>query len=202
MSNARQIGEIEERVLSLSDILRSSVKEGDHSERARREVLCRFARPKSLISLLLTQGICRRLTGILTKLEPLSEQNGLLKFLRNEDHAGLLNGFIQDITQAVMDYQVCLETHSWALLTPAQTSLQQTTYENTKDILEVARDTHKISGNAEKATKDIAENTADIVRKAREIIVSVVRGTPAIKALMFLTGSHGPRNLGQTRPRA
>ena len=45
---------------------------------------------------------------ILEKLEPLSEQNGLLKFLRNEDHAGLLNGFVQDITQAVMDYQVCV----------------------------------------------------------------------------------------------
>ena len=106
MSNARQIGEIEERVLSLSDILRSPVKEGDHSERARRELLCRFVRSQSLSSLPLTQGVCRRLTDILGKLEPLSEQNGLLKFLRNEDHAGLLNVFVQDITQAVMDYQV------------------------------------------------------------------------------------------------
>lgn len=44
---------------------------------------------------------------IVVKLEPLSEQNGLLKFLRNEDHAGLLNGFVQDITYAVTDYQVC-----------------------------------------------------------------------------------------------
>ena len=44
---------------------------------------------------------------ILEKLEPLSEQGGLLRFLRNEDHAGLLNGFVQDITRALMDYQVC-----------------------------------------------------------------------------------------------
>ena len=107
MSNARQIGEIEERVLSLSDILRSPLREGDHSERARRKLLCRFVRSLSLSSLPLTQDVCRRLMDILGKLEPLSEQNGLLKFLRNEDHAGLLNGFVQDIVQAVMDYQVC-----------------------------------------------------------------------------------------------
>ena len=44
---------------------------------------------------------------VVVKLEPLSEQNGLLKFLRNEDHAGLLNGFVQDIAHAVTDYQVC-----------------------------------------------------------------------------------------------
>jgi len=43
---------------------------------------------------------------VLEKLEPLSEQKGLLKFLRNEDHAGLLSGFVQDIVQAVTDYQV------------------------------------------------------------------------------------------------
>jgi len=44
---------------------------------------------------------------VVVKLEPLSEQNGLVKFLRNEEHAGLLNGFIQDIAHAVTDYQVC-----------------------------------------------------------------------------------------------
>jgi len=44
---------------------------------------------------------------IVVKLEPLSEQNGLLKFLRNEDHTALLNGFVQDMAYAVTDYQVC-----------------------------------------------------------------------------------------------
>jgi len=43
---------------------------------------------------------------VVVKLEPLSEQNGLLKFLRNENHAGLLNGFVQDVAHAVTDYQV------------------------------------------------------------------------------------------------
>lgn len=45
--------------------------------------------------------------GVLDKLELLSKQNGLLKFLRNEDNAGLLNGFTQDITRAITHYQVC-----------------------------------------------------------------------------------------------
>jgi len=44
---------------------------------------------------------------VLEKLEPLSEQNGLLKFLRNENYTGLLDGFVQDIFHCVMDYQVC-----------------------------------------------------------------------------------------------
>ena len=50
--------------------------------------------------------------NVIVKLEPLSEQNGLLRFLRNEDHAGLLNGFVQDIANAVTDYQVCGEKNA------------------------------------------------------------------------------------------
>jgi len=61
-------------------------------------------------------------------------------------------------------------------------------YENTKAILEVSRDT-------DKATKNIAENTADIA-------VSVVRWTPVVKALTLLKENCGHRNLGQTRSRA
>ena len=50
--------------------------------------------------------------NVLERLEPLSEQNGLLRFLRNEDHAGLLNGFVQDMALAVADYQVCDRKHT------------------------------------------------------------------------------------------
>jgi len=109
MGNARQVEEIEERVSSLSDILRSPLKEDDHLERARRELLCRSVRPSPGVrrSIPLTQYTRRRLMDVLEKLEPLSEQNGMLKFLRNEDRAGLLNGFVQDMFCAVMDYQVC-----------------------------------------------------------------------------------------------
>ena len=108
VSNARQVEEIEERVLSLSDILCSPPREGDHSENTRRELLCRFVRLQvpTPTAIPLTLDIRRRLMGVILKLEPLSEQSGLSKFLRNEDYAGLLNGFVQDIAYAVTDYQV------------------------------------------------------------------------------------------------
>jgi hypothetical protein len=109
VSNARQVKEIEERVLALSGILRFPPREGDHSENGRRELLLRFAClwVPIFIAILLTLDICRRLIDVIVKLEPLSEQSGLLKFLRNEDYSGLLNGFVQDMGHAVTDYQVC-----------------------------------------------------------------------------------------------
>ena len=108
MSNARQVEEIEERISSLSDILRSPLRGDDHSESARRELLRRFVylRVPEFTRIPLTQDTRRRLMDVVVKLEPLSEQNGLLKFLRNENHAGLLNGFVQDVAHAVTDYQV------------------------------------------------------------------------------------------------
>ena len=51
-------------------------------------------------------SVRRRLAGIVAKLEPLSEQNEIMKFLKNVDHAMLLNGFVQDLAYAVTDYQV------------------------------------------------------------------------------------------------
>ena len=59
----------------------------------------------------LTLDVRRRLMDVLEKLELLSKQNDLLKFLRNDDHAGLLDGLVQDISCAVTDYQVCGRTH-------------------------------------------------------------------------------------------
>ena len=74
MSNAGQVKEIEERVFSLSDILRSPLRGGDNSERARRELLRRLACSQSRSSLPLTQDIRRRLMDVLEKLEPLSNK--------------------------------------------------------------------------------------------------------------------------------
>lgn len=48
----------------------------------------------------------RKLARIVAKLKPLSKQHGILKFLKNADHANTLNGFIQDLSYAVIDYQV------------------------------------------------------------------------------------------------
>ena len=48
----------------------------------------------------------RKLERVLTKLEPLSDQHVFLKFLRNVDNAKALTGFVQDLANAVTDYQV------------------------------------------------------------------------------------------------
>ena len=43
---------------------------------------------------------------VIAKLEPLSEQHALLKFLCNVDNAKTLNGFVQELADAITDYQV------------------------------------------------------------------------------------------------
>ena len=41
------------------------------------------------------------------RLEPLSDQNALLGFLRNVDNAKTLTEFVQELANAIIDYQVC-----------------------------------------------------------------------------------------------
>ena len=53
-----------------------------------------------------TYPTLRELDGVITKLEPLSEQHALVKFLRNIDNAKILSGFIQELSNAVEHYQV------------------------------------------------------------------------------------------------
>jgi len=48
----------------------------------------------------------RKLEGVIMKLEPISEQNALLGFLRNVDNAKALTGFVQELADAITDYQV------------------------------------------------------------------------------------------------
>ena len=48
----------------------------------------------------------RKLDGVIVKLEPLSEEHVLLGFLRNVDNAKSLTGFIQELSDAITDYQV------------------------------------------------------------------------------------------------
>ena len=48
----------------------------------------------------------RKLEAVIAKLEPLSDQNALVGFLRNVDNAKTLTGFVQELANAVTDYQV------------------------------------------------------------------------------------------------
>ena len=43
---------------------------------------------------------------VLMKLEPLSDKHAIVRFLRNVDHAKALTGFVQDLANAITDYQV------------------------------------------------------------------------------------------------
>ena len=48
----------------------------------------------------------RKLKGVIAKLQPLTEQHALTGFLRNADNAKTLTGFVQELADAVTDYQV------------------------------------------------------------------------------------------------
>ena len=107
-ANAEQITDIEERVQSLAEILASPLVDQDSAEKVRREALRKLVlhhseTPSRCSSISINR---RKLAGIITKLGPLSEQHGILKFLKNVDHANTLNGFVQDLSYAVTDYQV------------------------------------------------------------------------------------------------
>lgn len=108
IANAEQFKEVNKRVQSLSQVLTSPVDDQDIDEKARRETLRRF-----VFSLEADTGtpsnrllVHRALVGVIAKLNPLSEQHGIAKFLKNADHANTLNGFVQDLAYAVTDYQV------------------------------------------------------------------------------------------------
>jgi len=53
-----------------------------------------------------TYRTLRRLDGVVAKLEPLSDQHALVKFLRNADNAKVVSGFVQELADAVEHYQV------------------------------------------------------------------------------------------------
>ena len=48
----------------------------------------------------------RKLEGVLEKLEPLSDKHAIARFLTNVDDAKTLSGFVQELTNAITDYQV------------------------------------------------------------------------------------------------
>ena len=90
---------------SLSGILVSPVSEDDYAEKGRRVELQRFVL-RFTNTHQLTCPSLRILGGIIAKLEPLTEQNALIGFLRNVDNAKILTGFVQELADAITDYQV------------------------------------------------------------------------------------------------
>ena len=65
-----------------------------------------FGGSYSHISISVSYPSLRKLEGVVAKLEPLSDQNALIRFLRNVDNAKTLTGFVQELSNAITDYQV------------------------------------------------------------------------------------------------
>ena len=103
MDNADNLMGLKRRVQWLSGVLASPVGEDDYAEKGRRMELRRFVLVCTSIGLLIP---LRKLDGVIAKLEPLSEQGALIRFLRNADNAKILTGFIQELVNAITDYQV------------------------------------------------------------------------------------------------
>jgi len=103
--NTGNVKDIERRVQSLYGVLASPASDDDFAEKARRVELRRFLFIQIHINLL-TSPTLRRLDGVIAKLEPLSEEHALLKFLRNVDNAKTLSGFVQELADAITYYQV------------------------------------------------------------------------------------------------
>lgn len=98
---------IERRVQLLSGLLASPVSEDDYAEKGRRVELRRFVSSHTNVCWF-TYLSLRKLEGVVMKLEPLAEQHMLIGFLHNVNNAKTLTGYIQELSDAIMDYQVCV----------------------------------------------------------------------------------------------
>ena len=104
--NAEMVKEMERRVWSLSGVLDSPVSENDYAEKGRRVVLrrsvschtneCQFVHPSF-----------RKLEVVIARLEPLSNQHAIIGFLHNINDAKALAGSVQELADAITEYQVC-----------------------------------------------------------------------------------------------
>ena len=60
-------------------------------------------------------GITRKLENILCELEPLANQGEVAGFFSNIQNLDRLSGMVEDIRDAMMDYQVCISNSSHLL---------------------------------------------------------------------------------------
>jgi hypothetical protein len=68
-------------------------------------------------------GIGRKLEGVRRDLAPLEAQGDVEGFFNNVKNADKLEGLIEDIRDAIMEYQVCIHTLSVAGTSEVRTRL-------------------------------------------------------------------------------
>ena len=57
-------------------------------------------------------GIRRKLEEVRKTLDSMGAQKDIVKFLNNSGNAQRVNGLVEDVRDALVDYQVCLSNHS------------------------------------------------------------------------------------------
>ena len=62
----------------------------------------------------MTYWITRKLENIRESLTLPSEQQRVIEFLSNVENAQRINGLVEDMYDALMDYQVCMSDHSFS----------------------------------------------------------------------------------------
>ena len=67
--------------------------------------------------------IARDLGDICQSLTLLTEQGKVVEFLTNTENAQKINGLVEDIHEALMDYQVCIFNYSFSTMSNLHTRL-------------------------------------------------------------------------------
>jgi hypothetical protein len=98
------VKEIEQRVQSLSGVLASPVGEDDHAEKGRRVELRRFVHMQTHIKLLIPLSGNSR--GLLRSSNHSPNNMCFSRFLHNVKNAKTLAGVVQELANAITDYQV------------------------------------------------------------------------------------------------
>ena len=78
----------------------------------------------------------RKLENVLQDLIPLAEQGKITRFLNSSEDVDKLSGLVEDIRDAMMDYQVCPQNcHTNHVQSSHQTSLQQDIYNKSYQLI-------------------------------------------------------------------
>jgi hypothetical protein len=104
----------------------------------------------------------RKLEGVIVKLEPLSDQHALVRFLCNVDNAKTLGGFVQELADSITDYQVRAVSPTVIFTDNQQVSVQQGVYERTREICDYTK-------NMRSGTKDLLSDTKNILGDTKNI---------------------------------
>jgi len=106
--NMEGVKEIEQRLQSLSGVLASPPSGDNYAEKERRVEFQRFVPMQVYVSLpaQVAHLSCRKLEGVIAKLKPLSEQQMPIDFSSDVNNTKTLTGLVQELANAITDYQV------------------------------------------------------------------------------------------------